>query len=79
MLAALGFIWFKLKDASQSVKFLEKAVRLAPTFALGWFHLGNSQVALGDIQSATESFKVAVQLQPTFTVAIDALSKIKGK
>ncbi|MBT6282513.1 MAG: tetratricopeptide repeat protein [Phycisphaerae bacterium] len=79
ILAALGFSWFKLEDASQSVLFLENAVKLAPTFALGWFHLGNSQVALGDIQSATESFKVAVQLQPTFTVAIEALSKLKGK
>ncbi len=39
ILAALGFSWFKLEEESQSVLFLENAVKLAPTFALGWFHL----------------------------------------
>jgi Tfp pilus assembly protein PilF len=79
MLAALGYAWFNLRDPQRARVFLEQSVQLAPTFALAWFHLGNAQVALGDKSSAIESFKVAIQLQPTFNLAKDALSKVEGR
>jgi tetratricopeptide (TPR) repeat protein len=79
MLAALGYAWFNLNDATQARIFLEKSVQLAPTFALAWFHLGNTQIDLGAIESAKESFTVAIQLQPNFTQAKNALLKLEGR
>jgi tetratricopeptide (TPR) repeat protein len=79
VLAALGYTWFNLQDNEKAVLFLEQAVKIAPTFALGWYHLGNAQVALGDKNSAIESFKVAIQLQSTFKQAKEALNKVQGR
>jgi len=79
MLAALGYAWFNLDDSYRASLFLEQAVQLAPTFALAWYHLGNAQVSLGNNSGAIESFKVAIQLQPTFTQAKNALLKLEGR
>lgn len=79
ILAALGYTWHQLGDAAMSLEFLEQSVKLAPTFALGWYHLGNAQLALGNKNAAIDSFTVAVQLQPTFTVAKEALSKLEER
>jgi tetratricopeptide (TPR) repeat protein len=79
ILAALGYIWFKLDDNQKAIGFLEQAVKLAPTFALAWYHLGNAQVEQGDVSAAKESFVAAVQLQPTFKPAKDALMMLEGR
>ena len=79
ILAALGYIWFKLDDNQKAIGFLEQAVKLAPTFALAWYHLGNAQVEQGDVNAAKESFVAAVQLQPTFKPAKDALMMLEGR
>jgi len=79
ILAALGYTWFKLGDSQNAQFFLKQAVQIAPKFALGWFHLGNAQRALGDRSGASDSFTVAIQLKPTFTAAKDALSKLNGR
>jgi tetratricopeptide (TPR) repeat protein len=79
VLAALGYAWFKLGYASRAGGYLEQSVQLAPKFALAWYHLGNAQALLGDKTAAIESFKVAIQLQPTFTQAKEALSKVQGR
>jgi TolA-binding protein len=52
-------------------------VKLVPTFALAWYHLGNAQLLQGDTNAARESFTMAVQLQPSFTIAKEALSKLR--
>ena len=79
VLAALGYAWFQLGDANRALGFLEQSVKLAPTFALAWYHLGNAQALLEDKNAAIESFKAAILLQPTFTQAKDALSKVEGR
>jgi len=79
VLAALGYTWFQLGDLSRASGLLERSVQIAPKFALAWYHLGNAQVSLGDKAAAIESFKVAIQLQPTFKQAKDALSKVQGR
>jgi tetratricopeptide (TPR) repeat protein len=79
VLAALGYAWFQLGEAANARGFLEQSVQLSPKFALAWYHLGNTQVALGDKNSAIESFKVAIQLQPTFKQAKEALYKVQGR
>jgi tetratricopeptide (TPR) repeat protein len=79
VLAALGYAWFQLGDANRARGFLEQSVKLAPKFALAWYHLGNAQVAIGDKTAAMESFNVAIQLQPTFMQAIEALHKVQGR
>jgi len=76
MLAALGYTWSNLGNHQNAKTFLGQAVNVAPKFALAWYHLGNAQLALGDRNGATDSFTVAIQLQPTFTAAKDALSKL---
>ena len=77
MLAALGYTWFNLNNTLNAMVFLEQAVKLAPTFALAWYHLGNAQQLQGDTNAARESFTMAVQLQPSFTIAKEALSKLR--
>ena len=79
ILAALGYTWFHLGNNQLATDFLEQSVKLAPTFALAWYHLGNVQVVQGDVNGAKESFSMAVQLQPTFTLAKEALSQLEGR
>ena len=43
------------------------------------FGYTEGQVALGDRSSAIESFKVAIQFQPTFSQAKNALLKLEGR
>ncbi len=76
ILAALGYTWFNLKNTARAIDFLERSIHLAPTFALAWYHLGNAQLANGDSSAARESFAMAVQLQPKFVPAREALSKL---
>ena len=77
ILAALGFSWFSLQDTARAVDYLKQSVTIAPTYALAWFHLGNAQVVQGEKNAARESFTMAVQLQPTFTAAKEALSQVE--
>ncbi|MDG1136732.1 MAG: hypothetical protein P8N28_00615, partial [Phycisphaerales bacterium] len=43
------------------------------------FGYTEGQVALGDRNSAIESFKVPIQFQPTFSQAKNALLKLEGR
>jgi tetratricopeptide (TPR) repeat protein len=79
ILAALGYTWFHLENNQFAIEFLTQSVQKAPTFALAWYHLGNAQIKQGDLQGAKESFSIALRLQPTFTLAKEALLGLEGR
>ena len=79
ILAALGYNWFRLGEHQNALVFLQQSIELAPKFAIGWYHLGNAQLAAGDMEAARDCFTIATQLQPTFTAAKEALSKLEGR
>jgi Flp pilus assembly protein TadD len=47
----------------------ERAVRIAPAFARGWNNLGVAQVRLGQQADAQQSYRRALELQPSFSSA----------
>ena len=79
LLAALGYTWFKLGEHQNALVFLQQSIELAPKFAIGWYHLGNAQLAVGDMEAAHDCFTIATQLQPTFTAAKEALLKLEAR
>ena len=79
ILAALGYTWFQLGNPQIALEFLQESVELSPTLAIAWFHLGNVHLERGDRFSAIDSFTIAVQLQPSFTAARNALQKAEGR
>lgn len=57
------------RDSAKQEKALNEAVRLAPTEARAFYALGRFQAEHERHEAALETFKQAVTLQPTFTLA----------
>ncbi|GMO54243.1 MAG: tetratricopeptide repeat protein [Termitinemataceae bacterium] len=53
------------------------AVKLTPTSALWWFRLGQVRESLGNNQSALEAYNKALQIDPGYSNAQEAVAKIK--
>ncbi|MDG2476791.1 MAG: FG-GAP-like repeat-containing protein [Phycisphaerales bacterium] len=76
-LAALGYVMFKLDRLEESQTRLEAAVRGAPNYALAWYHLGNTKIKRGDVSGGRACFTQAVELQPEFRAAREALERTR--
>jgi tetratricopeptide (TPR) repeat protein/mono/diheme cytochrome c family protein len=76
-LAAIGFALFQLGRLQEAESRLEEAVRRAPNYALAWFHLGNTKIGLGDVDGGRACFAQALQAQPGFLAAREAMEKTR--
>jgi tetratricopeptide (TPR) repeat protein len=55
------------------------AVRLEPNSALWWYRLGITRENLGDYTPAMEAFQRAINLNPNYREAADALSRVRTR
>ena len=76
-LAALGYALFKLGRLEQAESHLEEAVGGAPNYALAWYHLGNTKLGRGDMAGGRACLTRAVELQPSFRAAREALERTR--
>ena len=56
---------------------LARAVALRPNLVAGWFHLGEVRAAQGRMQEAAECYERALEVDPTFERAAEALPGVK--
>ncbi len=57
-----GYSLFKLKDYQKSIRYLERAKDLIPSFPDTYYYLGRDYEALGDYQKAVEYYRKALKL-----------------
>jgi tetratricopeptide (TPR) repeat protein len=76
-LAAFGFTLVQLERLDEARGPLESAVALEPAFALGWYHLGELERRLGNLDGAVSAFRRAIELRPDFLRAREALEGVE--
>ena len=75
-IVALGFTLIKLGRVDRARTWLLRAVEVEPAFALGWYHLGMAEQEMGNRNAAETAFRTAVELQPQFLRAKQALENL---
>lgn len=65
----LGQLLLEADQLDRARAVLEELVRVAPTFANGWFHLGECARKQQDLDAATRHYGKALELDPALDVA----------
>ncbi|MDG1838813.1 MAG: FG-GAP-like repeat-containing protein [Phycisphaerales bacterium] len=75
-MVALGVTLINLGRVDSARMWLLRAVEVEPAFALGWYHLGMAEQEMGNRNAAKTAFRTAVELQPQFLRAKQALERV---
>lgn len=75
--AQAGLCQIDLLNYSRAERFLMLATRLAPSDRYSWNNLGIAQRARGNLKGASESFTLAVAIDPSFESAQANLQQLK--
>ncbi len=78
-LLALGWIYLKLEDHQKVIKYLSRLIKLFPdseNAEEAYFLLGQSYIALGDFDSAIESYQIIVDLYQDRAHLPNIISKV---
>jgi tetratricopeptide (TPR) repeat protein len=75
-MVAVGFALMQLERVDEARTWLLRALELDPTFAIGWYHLGMAEQAMSNRDAAIAAFRTAVELQPQFLRAKEALERV---
>jgi tetratricopeptide (TPR) repeat protein len=67
--ASLGVYLVETGKAPEAIPHYERAVRLEPTFAQGYYDLGNALSRAGRLAEAIDSYRQAVRLKPYYVDA----------
>jgi len=74
-----AYAYASLNEIDKCVETLEKAVDLAPTSAKVHYNLGVAYHKAKNLTGAKDEFKRALGLDPTYTLAKQALESIAGE
>ena len=55
-----------------------EAVKLRPSYSKAWLNLGYIHAFLGDLDAARSAFEKALELEPDYTNAIDAIRELEA-
>jgi tetratricopeptide (TPR) repeat protein len=75
-MVAVGFALMQLERVDEARTWLLRALELDPTFAIGWYHLGMAEQAMSNRDAAIAAFRTAVELQPQFLRAKEAMERV---
>jgi len=73
----IGLIYYKKKQYSRSLEYLLKACALNVTNYYLWHHLGLSYQKLGFAKKALDAFQHAIDQNPDYSAASEAMVKLK--
>ncbi len=71
-----GFILQDLGRHQEAIQSLQLAVELEPEFADAWLHLGNSHLAVNDLEQAEAAFRQTLKLRPHDQDALTNLGSV---
>jgi tetratricopeptide (TPR) repeat protein len=60
----LGFVYWKMNDDANAVKYFEAALRIDPSRAIAYANLGDALVRQGKADDAKKAFETYLQLAP---------------
>jgi TolB-like protein/DNA-binding winged helix-turn-helix (wHTH) protein/Flp pilus assembly protein TadD len=72
MFANSAFVSLQAGDPAEAVEFATQAIAINPEFWVGYLHLGNAQIALGDYEAAVQTFANAERLSGNNTTRATA-------
>jgi tetratricopeptide (TPR) repeat protein len=71
-----GLALYDMKDYEGARKVFSQSVKVNPKFDRGYFYLGKTFEKLGNTQVAMELYETALQMDPNYIEAQDALQKL---
>lgn len=74
----LGMVYFKKGDRLHSIHHFEEALRLDES-AKSYFNLGMVYENAHRMDEAVREYRMALELDPNYTKAVDAINRIKTK
>lgn len=66
----LGQLWLAAGDGAKAEAVLRDLVARAPTFAPGWFHVGEAERMQGDLTAALAAYSRALEIEPDHLLAL---------
>jgi len=78
VLDTLGWVYYKKKQPAQAIDSLSKAAALSPDNAVYQYHLGLAYEQAGERAKARGALQQALQLNPKFADAAEALGRMRG-
>ncbi|MCC7015253.1 MAG: hypothetical protein IT454_22025 [Planctomycetes bacterium] len=67
----LGQLWLQAGEPARAKHELEELCRRHPTYAAGWFHLGEAERALGQLPAALDDYSKTLELDPAHVLALN--------
>lgn len=79
LLNLLGLALVQVGTIDEGLKYLDKAVRLAPNFADAWLNLAFARYEAGDRSGAVAAYRKLLEVEPNHLVGLLSLASLAGE